>query len=567
MISGKTKNRIRPVFILLLVLLISIASSTIFFFATKYTSNNTIPPIIEKQDHQINTDVDGNSGDTSGETTNGGDISGTTNEGTSGQRGGTTGGSGGGSSGGGSSGGSSGDGGGGGEGGGSSTCGNNICELDEDFNNCPQDCPEEDESQFNGMNIVLFYTDDQRWDTIDGLDTNNDRIINEQDIIMPNVKSELIDKGVKFENAFVNIALCCPSRASLLSGGLYAANSGLKTNSIPDGGATNFIDKNSLVVELQRAGYKTALIGKYLNEYEFFAGQNDNYIPPGYTKFVVPSDDHRWDRFEIIEGSSGPDSPNTGTKTFYTGYLTYFMQDKAIEFIQENADSPFFLELTSKAPHAPATPAPGDENLFPNFDYEGRGWNEQPDGDLNDKPEWVKDGAKKFDCGEDEICGNDDDNEKKQAIKNFAQKQIRSLVGVDRAVNEIIKTLEEENLLDKTIIIFTSDNAYMWGEHKLESKGRAYEESSRVPLIIRAPTIEKRTTEKLSSTNIDIAATIIDIANLNKKTDGKSLLPLLVNENALWRDRIYLEGYASVEYPPIYTGIRTEKYKYVEYSD
>lgn len=434
-------------------------------------------------------------------------------------------------------------------------CGNNICETGEDSNSCPQDC--QDESQFNGKNVILFYTDDQRWDTIDGLDTNEDGIIDDNDIVMPNVKNELINKGTNFENSFVNLALCCPSRASLLSGGLYAANSGIKTNTLPDGGATNFIDKNSMFVELQRAGYKTALIGKYLNDYERFLeeGQNDNYIPPGYDKFVMASaDGDKWDNFKVIEGSSTPDSPSTGTKTQQTQYLTYFLKDKALEFIRDNANNPFVLEVTFKAPHRPATAAPGDENLFPNYNYEERGYKET-DGDITDKPIWMQESANSF------------NSTKEQETKDLARKQLQSLVGVDRAIGEIIQELENLNLMDKTIIIYTSDNGYMLGEHYLESKQKAYEESIRVPLIVRAPTITQRTTEKLSSTNLDVAATIFDVANINKQTDGMSLLPLLINENTQWRDSVYLEGFASVGSPPIYYGIRTDKYKYIEYSD
>ena len=183
---------------------------------------------------------------------------------------------------------------------------------------------------------------------------------------MPIVQEELVRHGVTFTNAFVSTPLCCPERASFLAGGFYAHNTGVLNNTPPNGGVTRFLDPDTLPVRLQRAGYRTAMIGKYLNNYPSI----QPYIPPGWTKFLYAAGGHDWMNYQITIGSSSPDAPSSGRSARVSQYVTDFLRDEAIQFLREAGSSPFFLYLTPIAPHTPAIPAPGDEGCLQTMSIE-----------------------------------------------------------------------------------------------------------------------------------------------------------------------------------------------------
>ncbi len=413
-------------------------------------------------------------------------------------------------------------------------------------------------------NIVVVLTDDQRWDTLCGGPEELAEIcqLPPEEHPMPTVEA-LMAQGVAFSNAFATNPTCCPSRASLLSGGFYSHHTNVLTNEPPIGGAQLFSDTVSIATLLQEQGYQTALIGKYLNGYEqLVADLQEAYIPPGWDRFVVPivrSPD--WmSYFEIVIGSSTFDAPGTGRQIIVDRgiYATDYERTQALRFINDtcqfqSCEAPFFLLLSVPAPHEPAIPAPRHADLYPDYAYRDRGWGEQPDGDLTDKPVYVQASGEGWSPGEeDELHRN----------------QLRSLKAVDEALQAIVQTLSRKGLLSTTVLIFASDNGHLWGEHKLEGKFKPYEESIRVPLIIRVPGIAPRQEAKLVSVDLDLGPTILEMAGVSPlASDGMSLLPLLSDPEVPWRDALLLEHFGGLGIIPTWAGIRTEdQWKYVEHT-
>jgi len=183
------------------------------------------------------------------------------------------------------------------------------------------------------LNVVFIMTDDQRFDTL---------------WAMPNVQATLVDHGVLFENALVTTPLCCPARASILAGGLYDKNTGVYTNIVPTGAFELFDDSHNLGTVLQQAGYRTGLIGKVMNEYPM------GYVMPGWSTLLAnpgPGVDN-WNAFTVTVGSSGA-LPTTGNIVGPVNqYIGDYQRDRALEFISDASDKPFFLLLSTYAPHA-----------------------------------------------------------------------------------------------------------------------------------------------------------------------------------------------------------------------
>lgn len=383
--------------------------------------------------------------------------------------------------------------------------------------------------------VVFILTDDQRWDTVD-------RVVDGREV-MPIVREELEAQGVEFTNAFVSTPLCCPDRASLLSGGYYAHNTGVLTNDAPNGGFEQFQDGDALPVRLREAGYKTGLVGKYLNRY----GLAGTYVPPGWSYFAGVGASEDWYKYKVVFGRASLDGPGEGTIEDATQYIVDHLTDLAIHFIESAGDTPYFLYFSPPTPHEPATPAPGDGGLYPDFVYHERSAGEA---DLSDKPAWVRHLSTTFDPAH---------------TTAFARNQLRSLRAVDRAVGAIIDTVRRRGTLDRTFFIFTSDNGYLWGEHRIGGKASAYEESIRVPLILRMPGVEPRREEKPVVTNVDIGATINELAGLNRVTDGLSLLPLLADPSAGWRTEFLIQNHGSLRWSGIRAELGGRTWKYVEH--
>lgn len=379
------------------------------------------------------------------------------------------------------------------------------------------------------MNVLVIMTDDQRFDLANRT---------------PNIAA-LASQGVTFSNAFMPTPLCGPSRAMLYSGGYRAQNTGLVGNDMPNGGATIFNDAANLGAMLQPVGYRTLFVGKWINGYEGMG----RYIPPGWTQWVGRhsyATSTNWSSFQYITGSSSQAS-SLGSISTARKYTTYFERDEVLNFLSTTpAGQPFFVLWTPTAPHPPATPVAQDAQLFPAYRYRGRGFGET---DLSDKPAWVR--------KEIPAEGSGD---------GFVRNQLRSLQSVDRSVRDVINRLKSLGVYNNTVIIFTSDNGSMWGEHGLWGKNKMYEESLRVPLAVVMPGVAPRTDPSLVAASLDIGPTIFQIAGITKQTDGMSLVPLLTTPGIPWRTDIFLEGNeAHAGANAIWAGIRDNRYKYVRY--
>jgi arylsulfatase A-like enzyme len=386
-------------------------------------------------------------------------------------------------------------------------------------------------------NIVLILTDDQRWDTLQ---------------YMPTVQAELVNKGVTFTNAYATTPMCCPSRASILTG-LYARNHGVLRNFFPNGGATVFRDASTLAAWLEDAGYRTALIGKYLNEYHKISPD----IPPGWTDWRVFVVDLYYD-YDLNENG---DIVSYGVTD--ADYSTDVLKDKAVKFIQSaSAGQPFFLYFSPYAPHRPATPAARHDGLYGSLSpWSPPSFNEE---DVSDKPQWVQELA---------LIGPTNQG----ILESLRQDQLESLQAVDEAVAAILKAIQDFSTIENTLIIFSSDNGLTWGEHRLDfTKGCGYEECLHVPMVVRYDDwIAIPRQDDRFVLNIDLAPTIADLggAAVPSAVDGQSLVPLLNGSASTWRADFLFEYWLDEQeenglnsYIPEYAGVRTEDYKYVEYA-
>lgn len=380
------------------------------------------------------------------------------------------------------------------------------------------------------LDIVLILTDDQVPGTLQ---------------YMSRTMSLIGQSGVEFTSAFASTPLCCPSRASILTG-LYTHNHHVLTNFGPTGGATVFVDTSTVATWLQRAGYRTALFGKYLNDYPKLLPWP--YVPPGWSV---------WGAFKTPEYYQYELVTTTGETAYGSApqdYSTDVIADAAVNFIATTpANQRLFLYYAPFAPHFPATPAPQDIGTYghlpglrpPNYD----------EADVSDKPAWVQGLPLAAPLKSD---SND----------AFYRRNVESLQSVDRAVERIYNALVAAGRLDRTVIIFASDNGIAFGEHRFFTKNCVYEECIRVPLLIRAPGIVPRRDNHLVEL-IDLAPTIAGWAGINPgtKVNGMDLGPLLRNASATWRTEILLEVLAQTQAPAaegLFSAVRTDRYLYSE---
>ena len=369
-------------------------------------------------------------------------------------------------------------------------------------------------------NIVLILTDDQRWDTIS---------------YMPTVQSKLVAHGVTFANGFVTNPLCCPSRASILTGS-YSHRTRVYRNGDPLGGFAGFRDESTLATWLDAAGYDTALIGKYLNGYP------GSYVPPGWDRWVAlrPPGYYRYG-FDI----DGEDFPLTDRAR----YSTDFLARQAVSFIS-TATGPFFLYFAPYGPHRPATPAARHTSAFADLPrWRPPSYNER---DVADKPRWVR-AVPSWDAA------------RRQSFDTLRRRQLQSLLAVDEAVGSIIQALADRRELGDTLIVFVSDNGFLWGEHRLVAKWYPYEESVRVPFVVRYDAlISSARRETRAALGIDLAPTFAEAAGVAAPgSEGRSLLSILAGNDVAWRPSFLVE--ALNRYPPTYCALRSPRYSFITY--
>jgi N-acetylglucosamine-6-sulfatase len=372
-------------------------------------------------------------------------------------------------------------------------------------------------------NLVLILTDD--------LDAG---LLQDHPADYPSLR-QLAAEGTTFENAFVTDPLCCPSRATTLRG-QYAHNHQIVGNWAPQGGARKFRDlgheDSTVATWLRDEGYRTALVGKYMNDYY------GDRVPVGWD-----------DWYAITGGHLSEDLNENGRVRHYDPgrhHLDDVLAERATGYVRQSPGNvaPFFMWTGTQAPHAPATPAPRHKDALkdvelprpPSFDEE----------DVSDKPDWVRDNRP---LGQNQIA----------PMQDLYRKRLQSMLAVDDMVGDLVDALRRSGELDDTYIFFTSDNGWHAGEHRLTpGKWTAYEEDIRVPLMVRGPGVPEG--KKLPHTvlNNDLAPTFADLAGADppKFVDGRSLAPLLdgtPTPEEDWRRRFLVEAVAerdSVPRPP-----------------
>jgi N-acetylglucosamine-6-sulfatase len=392
-----------------------------------------------------------------------------------------------------------------------------------------------------------------------------DKVVNGQ-YVMPKTQNLLVKQGVKFTKPWVTRSLCCPSRATILRG-QYTHNHQVWTNVNPSGGFWNFYDRNlersTIATWLDRRDgkeyYDTILIGKYLNRYGL--ARNGTYEPTTH----VP---RGWDKWYAWEGTYY--RPNTYDINRNGRIVTYQRSRRhdtdlhaqtAVNFISKSAGGrPFFMYLAPNAPHKPAYSAPRHANLFTDVPLpRPTSFNEA---DVSDKPAWVRN--KPFLS-----------SAKIQELTTLYRKRLRALKSVDDMVGRVVGALRDIRELDNTYIVFTSDNGYYLGEHRLEEKAAAYNAAPRIPLVIRGPGVPAGVSRSQMVLNNDFAPTFASWAGVRPRNvvDGRSLKPLLTTSPPpSWRSAFLVEHRsAPEEYPyvrsiPDYDAIRTARYSYVAYA-
>lgn len=386
-------------------------------------------------------------------------------------------------------------------------------------------------------NVLLVLTDDQEAASI---------------AHMPKVQQDLVASGVTFDAAFAATSLCCPSRLNILRG-QYAHNHGIFYNVPPAGGhdliRSRGLESSTLATWLQDAGYRTALIGKYINGYD---EADAAYTPPG------------WNEWRVFSNYAVTEMVANGAVVSWTGaHHSDVVRDLALDFIR-TTQQPWFAVMSFKAPHAPEIPASRHDGAFAGFPLPKPPSYNVPNG----------------------IGTTPDDTMStvvQQALTRRYRDRLETLLSVDEAVGVVWDELRTLDVLSKTLIIYTTDNGWLNGEHAMpDGKNLPYEESVRIPLVIRGPNLGIKTGTHRAhlAANIDLAPTIADFAGVPVPAwvDGRSLRAVLTTPGsgpplAEWRRALLVEHWIGDGPPggpsPIVAevhGVRSRSRLYAEWS-
>ncbi|QNN23952.1 sulfatase [Planctomycetales bacterium ZRK34] len=360
---------------------------------------------------------------------------------------------------------------------------------------------------------------------------------------------QLAKEGAWFRNAFVTISLCSPSRSAFLTG-MYAHNTGVPTNErceIPP-------DMPTFPSQLQKAGYSTAFIGKW---------------------HMLPRDDPRpgFDHWVSFKGQGVYFDPKLnvdGKPVNREGYITDLLTDYATAWLDKQAgkDKPFCLYLSHKAVHGPFTPAKRHAHEMDDVELA------VPESfldDMADKPRWMRRnawGAMKPGRVPDKLPQKQWPAKRKDRLGYLG-----AILAVDECVGRVMDTLKKIDRLDDTIVMFTSDNGFFMGEHRRGDKRLAYEESMRIPMIVRYPAkVKSGSVIDAMTLNIDIAPTFMQLggAEIPDGVQGRSLVPVLDGSTPdNWRQAFLYEYFRERHFnqTPTLLAVRTERYKYIIATD
>ena len=383
-------------------------------------------------------------------------------------------------------------------------------------------------------NIVLVTTDD----------------MTDKDLrYMPRTRRLLARKGASFRDFISPHPLCCPARAEILTG-QYAQNNGVRHNAGPHGGFGAHDPRHTLATWLQSAGYRTAFVGKYLNHYY----RRDGMVPG-------------WDEFNpTLRGTYAPygfttynnGSPRSYEKLYIADMVTRATRSYIRDFSSD--DRPFFVWASHIAPHGmnvdgrwvPPVPARRHARLFADLAAPSLRDAAFSEPNVRDKPRYVRTARPVA----------------KSSATILFRRRIRSLQAVDEGVQRIVRTLRETGELANTVLVFTSDNGHLNGEHGLRGKNYPYEQALQVPFLVRGPGMPAGVTRDQTMTMVDLAPTLVDLAKATPDltVDGRTMLPAIRREEAPGYGTALIQAGSSTR-PWFFRGVRTPRYTYVRYFD
>jgi N-acetylglucosamine-6-sulfatase len=368
--------------------------------------------------------------------------------------------------------------------------------------------------------------------------------------------------GVSFADSVSPHPLCCPARAEMLTG-QFAQNNKVRSNRAPYGGYFQLDSSNTLPVWLQRSGYQTAFMGKYLNEYGF---RDLHAVPPGWDSWHGTVQ-NTYDYYDFTVNANG------SVRHFDGEYQTDYYADLTENLVPKLAarERPFFLWQSHLAPHGACSTQLSVEGshcwmpAMPSLTYDGFAEGVVPPGredpaynerDVSDKPQHIR-GLAPFTSAQQE------------KVREVYQHRVEALRSVDDAVARTVDALERAGELDNTLLIFTSDNGYLLGQHRYVGKTLPYEPSLQVPLLMRGPSIPAGVRRESTTATVDLAPTVLAAADAEAglPVDGRNLLPLARGEGSDW-DTLLVQGgpRTPAEGPGwFYRGVRTDRYTYIEY--
>ena len=380
-------------------------------------------------------------------------------------------------------------------------------------------------------NIVVVVTDDLDYPTQE---------------LLPRMPDLLANRGISFTRAYAAQPLCGPSRASILTG-QYTHNHGVTAN---EGAGQGFVafrrhEPNTIATWLKGAGYRTSLVGKYMNYYAYGAGED--YVPPGWDDWfghLTATEDGRFWNYWVNDNRN---VVRYGNKA--EDYSVDVEAQRAVAFIRASAGrpEPLFLYLGPQSPHTPA-------NYPGRYGYDFRdaecprtpSFNEL---DVGDKPSWIR---------QIDFMGRPAMDE----CDEFQRWRLRSMRAVEDEIDAVVQALAQTGRMDNTYVFYISDNGILLGQHRaVGRKGNAYEETARVPFLVRGPGVPVGTVSQ-PVMNIDLAPTLLELAGvpIPESVDGRSLVPFLRGQApASWRTDVLIENWGL---GPTYA-LRTPDWTYI----
>lgn len=405
----------------------------------------------------------------------------------------------------------------------------------------------QDKTKDERPNFIFIIADDMRWDAMSFVQKQQGEKARFPWMKTPHLDA-LAAESMNFQNAMVATAVCSPSRAEYLTG-RYGHFNGVASNQI------HFpVDNITYATELKKAGYETGYIGKW-----HMKNQKER---PGFDYSAsFTGQGHYEDWFFLING----------VKTKTEGWIDDVSTDFAIDFINKDHDKPFALSVGFKTPHIPFIPPARAKNRFAGEK-------------VGSVPNFYNTAIYRPEVGQTEFSDREKVLLKRGMLKtapreeqpNWALDYFRCISAIDENIGRLMATLEQSGLAENTVVIFTSDNGYFMGEHGLGDfrgdKRSAYEESLRVPMLVRYPKkMPKAATSDELVLNIDLAPTLLDFAGVEipKEIQGLSWAPLLTDKNATFREGFFYEYFFENKFAetPTILAYRTKNKKIVKYPD